>query len=365
MKIKTKEDYISLINTIKNKVLLYENNAKYKNKYQIYLANGKRLNFEIKPQNIAHLLGIHLDYLRSTGLFKNKDAYDLLKEFLGRSSFVYNQVKDGHLAYDLMFSKYIYIKLDSFEKIIRYSNPEEIEFICCYDKSRTYQLGLEKDYPCDYFIAKKDLDGNIHILGLINKGAYCVPVSSMTFEKDENQALKLKDLLYNQVLTYPNGIIINNSITNYYESNNLTLETKIETLKTLRNYTTLIPGVATDVSKDYEFMMGTFLQKEQKMEEYKEKLQQLKDIILGRQSKNNKKENIMVSNNLNNVPDKEYSNLIKKHQLLCKKMAYLSKQSAIVNEQLMLYVNQFESSKSENQNNIVKKLRKLIHKGVK
>lgn len=364
MEIRTKEQFDNLIDRIKNKVSLYEANGNHYNQYQMYLANGKKLTFEIKPQNIAHLLGIQFDYLKSSRLFKGKDAYEILKEFLERSYFVYDHVQKRHLAYNAMFSDYMETKLESFEKIIYYFSLDEIEFICNYDKSKTYKLNFEKDYPCDYFIAKKDSHGNIHLLGLINEENRYIPMSNITFLEGDEQISNLDGLLQNQILTYPNSILIANPVTNFNKSHHLYTKNKLEKIKTLKNYTTLVPSVSIDVSTDHQFVINGYLQKEQKLNAYKEKIGQLKEAILKRELLAIEQEDdleideeiIAIINAYNNdICNKEntsakttYSNLVQEHQLLSQKVEDLLEQLKNANAKLELYAKQIKELEQEN-----------------
>lgn len=172
MTIKTKDDFDFIVEKIKVLVERYENNVKHHNQYQFYLANGEKLNFEVFPQSIPHLLGISMDYLKATNLFKTKDYSVLLKEFLNSSSLIHQQVQKGCLRYESLFSPFVLDKIESFENSIYYFSPDDIEFVCKYERSKTYQLGLEKDYFCDYFIAKRDQENNLTFLGLIKQAIF-------------------------------------------------------------------------------------------------------------------------------------------------------------------------------------------------
>lgn len=280
MKIATKADFDSLIDHLKEIILRYENNVLHYNQYQIYFANGEKINFEILPQTVPHLLGIKLDYIRSTVFFKEQDAYKLLKEFLEQSYFVYQQVQKGYLSYNAIFSSHIIEKIEAFEKNIYFFNPNDIEFICKYDKSRTFQLGLEKNYPCDYFIAKKGYKGELYILGLVNQGNKYMPMSNLFFLNDENQMIKIRELLTNQILTFPNSIVIENIVTGFKNNRFLSVNSKLEKIKTLKNYTRFIKGTAIDVSSDYQFIMNGFQMKEDKINMYKIICRQFMQSIL-------------------------------------------------------------------------------------
>lgn len=279
MSINTKADFDYLINRIQDLVQKYENNVLHYNQYQIYLANGEKISFEVPPESIAHLLGVRLDYIISTNLFKNTDAYLLLKEFLENSYSVYRNVQEGRMSYSSLFSNYIEQKLDSFEKIIYYFDPNDIEFICKYDKSRTFQLGLEKNYPCDYFIAKKDKEENLHLLGLVRNGSVYMPMSNIYFPKDNTQYSNLKGLLMNQVLTYANTVLIYNSVSNFSKNPHLLISLKSKKIETLKKYASSIKGVTIDVAHDLQFILNGFALKDSKIKAYKMICEQLMEKI--------------------------------------------------------------------------------------
>ncbi len=269
MSIKTKEEYDNLIERIKNLIRRYENNVFHYNNYQVYLTNGDKLSFSFTEKSIPHLLGVRLDYLRATDLFKSQDAYDLLKEFLENSYSVYRRVQEGYMSFRSLFSDHIELKLKSFESLIYYFDPNDIEFVCKYDKSKTFQLGLDKNYPCNYFIAKKDNNGNLFLLGLIRSGNEFMPMSNIVFPNDEYQFSSLKGMLMNQILTFSNSIHIENLVKPLSSKRYLSLQAKLDKIGTLKKYGEPIKGVSLDVSSDYQFSVRGYIEKENKINMYK------------------------------------------------------------------------------------------------
>ncbi len=279
LQINTKAEFDQIIEKIDSLVKQYENNVLHYNQYQFYLANGDRISFEMLPQYIGHLLGIRLDYLRSTNLFKNQDSYSLLKEFLDNAYSVYQNVQAGHLSYKSIFSDYLEEKLETFENILYYLSPDDIEFVCKYDKSRTFQLGLETDYPCDYFFAKKSKNNDIYLLGLIRQTNAYAPMTSMIFHNDELQSSKLKKLFTNQILTFVNSMSITNPITNFRNTSHMNLPLKLEKVNKLNNYSRYGTGISIDISSEYQFAINGNIIKENKMKSYKIMCQQLAKAI--------------------------------------------------------------------------------------
>lgn len=367
MSIHTKEDFDRVIDKIKVLVERYENNVFHHNQYQLYLANGKRLFFEIQPCSIGHLLGIRLDYLRSIGIFKNKDAYLLLKEFLNNSNTIFCSIQQGHLTYNSLFSDFIEEKLISFEKNIYFFSPDEIAFVCKYDKSRTYSRGLEKKYPCDYFIGKIDDQQNLYFLGLIQNGNRCMPMSSLYFPNDDTIVSKVKGLLVNQVITYVNSVHIHNPITNFQNATYLSIPIKLKKMDILKRYSNLIDGVAIDVFYELQYLMNGYLMKNNKNDMYKMLYQQFKQSILEQESFpleqfTNIEEEQVDSEFLelvqayNSEVGKadvsknpiDYNHLLENYRLLEAQVCTLNQQLAEQKEKSIEYYNQIKTLRQEN-----------------
>ncbi len=361
MSISTKGEFDEIIEKIKSLVIQYENNSLHFNQYQIYLANGDKLSFEVSPKVVPHLLGIRLDYLIGTNLFKSQDAYSLMKDFLENSYSVYRYVQEGRLFYTSLFSRFLEEKLETFEKIIYYFDPSDIEFICKYDKSKTFQLGLETNSPCDYFIAKKMNNGDIYLLGLVRQGNIYMPMSSMTFRNDENQITGLKSLLLNQVLTFSSNILINNEVTHFNHSGRLNVSNKLNKINTLKKYASQIKGVSVDVSNDYQFVTTGYTMKDNKINDYKMVCQQLKEAILERKlftldEKDADAELVSLVNayndgactNGNEQALKSYSTLALEYDSLVKKVCNLELQLEKEEEQSAAYYKRVQALEEEN-----------------
>ncbi len=283
LSITTKSEYDELIEQIGELIKEYEENNLYHNEYQFYLASGPTLKFTFGEQNIGHLLGINLDYLRATNLFKNKDAYSLLKEFLENSYTVYRQVQAGRMSFKSIFSDYITDKLEIFKTVSTYFSPDDIELVCQYDKSKIYQSGDEQDYPCDYFIVKKNNKGDLFVLGLIDKGTVCFPMTSMLFQNDEKQTEKLKRLLQNQTITYVNTIDISNPVTKFENKNHVNLLQSAKKIANLKTYRNMIAGVAIDSAYQHQYIINGYLQKQEQLKLYKNLFEQLKTKMLAQE----------------------------------------------------------------------------------
>ena len=219
-----KYQYDEIIEKLQECLKYYQSYYARDNKYTLYLANGERINFEYNDGNIPHLLGVDITYLSSTVGIRGKNSYEVLKKFLDDSYSIYNKLK-GDLSH--VFSKYIDIKLGSFQDLIVPLSPGEIYFACKYDSSRKYQSDDEISYNADYYIARKTLDKSILLLGLVKKDNYYYPQSSRLISEDLiNKELKV--LLTNQVVTFVNNI----RIENYQNGYNSELKNSLEMKKT-------------------------------------------------------------------------------------------------------------------------------------
>lgn len=367
MTIHTKADFDNLIDRIRDIVEKYENNVLHYNQYQIYLANGERIFFEVSPWSIAHLLGIRLDYIKSTNLFKNTDPSLLLKEILENSYSVYRHVQEGRLSYSSLFSNFIEQKLSSFEKIIYYFDPNDIEFVCKYDKGRTYQLGLEKNYFCDYFIAKVDKEENLHLLGLIRNGNSYTPMTNLYFPKDDRQFTNLKRLLMNQLITYVNNISISNSVTEHKNNHYLHMSLKLKKLEGLKRYANSIKGLTIDTAYDLQFVLNGLAMKDNKINVYKMVCQQFREkikeheIFSLEQLEDSTKEqldsemvlmvrtyNDEICNVDNSKAQKTYSDLLGQYKNLEEQVFLLQQQLEVSKQEASSYFEQLQELEEEN-----------------
>lgn len=62
----SKYQFEQIITKLEEAVKLYKNTDYRYNENKIYLSNGQVLEFEFKPQNIPHLLGINIVNLRNS-----------------------------------------------------------------------------------------------------------------------------------------------------------------------------------------------------------------------------------------------------------------------------------------------------------
>lgn len=367
--IQTKSEFDELISKIMKLVKEYERNSMYHNEYQIYLASGQNIKFTFGEQNIGHLLDINLDYLRATGLFKNKEGYPLLKEFLENSYTVYRQVQEGHMSFKLIFSDYISDKLEIFEMITNYFSANDIELVCQYNKSRIYQVDEEIDYPCDYFIVKKNLQGDLLVLGLIDKGNICYPMTSMLFKMDETQNNKLRKILQNQVITYVTTINIKNPVNNFQKISRLNLDQCLKKNTKLKICRNLFPGVSVDSISHHEFITNGYIQKLEQLKSYKNLFVQFKNKIDSHelfeldQLSPEIKENLdaewidmiqsyndqLCTQSTSNIVQKTYTNLLTENNQLSDEVVSLQEQLEQVKKEKEQLVSQITQIQAQNE----------------
>lgn len=227
----------------------------------IFLSSGEKLNYSVPKNRIAHLLGINTDYLRSTGIFREDNAYDLLKELSNNAYKIHQLSRNGVISYSNLFSPYIKNKLEAFIENIKI-NIFQTELVCKYESRKTYTIS-EKRQKYDYIIVKKYPDtGKYGILGLVKApGEFnYVPMSSQLYNTEEELDKALEELIQNQDITIMNGMTVSNiNVDNdYNKSYTLPLDIKYTKLKKLKEYK-INYNCGIDVTQDYEYSLSETL----------------------------------------------------------------------------------------------------------
>jgi len=170
----------------------------------LYLANGDIINIKVTKNNIPHLLGVNLDYLAQSNMFKSDaDAYTRLKYFLDNSyRFSRLVIDQKKLDFDLMFSDYIDEKVESFINNIKI-RTDDIQFVIKYDGEKTYQLENIPDI-CDYYIIRK-INQDYYVLGLTRyeNTTNFNPVTSRKYSNEEDFEKFVSRIAKKQEITYP------------------------------------------------------------------------------------------------------------------------------------------------------------------
>ena len=203
----SKYQFEQIITKLEEAVKLYKNTDYRYNENKIYLSNGQVLEFEFKPQNIPHLLGIDIVNLRNSKILIATKPLDMLEELIDRYTAIYQKFVRGEIAYFDIFSPYIKEKIDSFETILKCS-INDIYFVSEYSLPRAYLNGERNNYGCQYYIAFDDGKREISFLGLKkDEDEYYYSPSSIISSSDEKTSDKLlSDLISNQRIMLVNCV---------------------------------------------------------------------------------------------------------------------------------------------------------------
>ena len=216
----SKYEFGQLIEKLEKAVKFYkETNYKF-NENKIYLSNGKTLEFMFKPQNIPHLLGIDVAYLRKINLLKANKPFDMLEELIERYDIIYKKIESGQIYYYNIFSPYIEKKISSFVTVLK-CNIENTFFVSEYVLHRTYLNGQQNNYGCQYYIAFKE-KSKLIFLGLKKQDDdyYYSPSSIICAFDVATKENILEALIKNQRIMLINCINIKNiGISNYLKNN--------------------------------------------------------------------------------------------------------------------------------------------------
>jgi len=192
-------EFNDLIDQLDDCLMWYEKSNVEDVRYRMYMSNGEAINIEFSKQSIPHLLGIDINYLRSTGIYKGS-PYSILEDIIENPNRLYGQFKSKNMEPELVFSKHIYKKLNNFKKVCGI-NIFNIEFIVNYKSHNSYITGEQK-LDGDYYIATKIDDDTLSIVGLKENGNLHKPQTNIELDKNDPDSEKfLSQLLTNQILT--------------------------------------------------------------------------------------------------------------------------------------------------------------------
>lgn len=241
------EDLFNKINEIIN--FIEKTNYSYR-RQQIYFSNGEKITISTPNESIAHLIGINLDYLRSTRIYKNKNSFELLKEMSENAYTIYQAACKGIINYDKLFSKYILNKIEGFHQNIKI-DTNDIEVVCKYNSEKNYTSGdLTEKY--DYIIVKRYSNGKIGILGLVNNDYTYAPMSNQLYNSFQEAKENLEKYLKNQEITLINGLNLYDINSDYQSKFHPTINSKLEKFNILKKYKHIF-NCSIDISGEYEF----------------------------------------------------------------------------------------------------------------
>ncbi len=253
-----------LAEKIKKCISFYERKQMSKIIYNLHMDNGEDISISFVDNNIAHLLGIDTEYLKSTGYFKGS-SYNILKEVIDNPYRVSKMVRDGHLNYKSFISDYAFDKTENFQLLCSF-DLSKLEFICSYSKDRFITANSRKNtenavystdiipLEGDYYIAFNTKD-KLVILGLKKNGRRYYPMTNRIINFDNNEEMDfLYNLLANQNITAPTYINKYDSRRYYNIGKKFYIYTKekIEKLRRLSFYREEY-GCSVDVASGYLF----------------------------------------------------------------------------------------------------------------
>ncbi len=252
-KVSSYDDFYDYVDMLKSDMDWYERSGFSNKIMHLGLDNGERLRVSFSLSSIAHLLGIQVEYLKSTGVYsKTATAYSIIKSIISNPIKIANLVACGYLTWDKFLSDFAFVKANSFCRMFSYL--DDIKFICKYDKSSSYTTGYSA-LDGDYYVAYQYNDGLL-IVGLKKDGEYYKPITNRYVSNDDKF---LNVLLTNQVVTVPNYVYMYYLATNTY-GNKFTIfqDKKIQMLADAKEYADTYQATC-DVSLGYSYALGSLI----------------------------------------------------------------------------------------------------------
>lgn len=248
----------SLFGEIK-KIITFVEEKNYSNRrQQVFFANGERITISLPDDSVPHLLGVNINYLRATGLFKSINSFELLKEMCDNPYTIHSNASKGIINYDTLFSKHILKKLESFHQNLRL-DINEIDVVCKYNPEKCYLQGeLTEKY--DYLFIKRYANGKFGILALTKNsfGYNYTPMSNQLYDSYDEIKEKLEKYLKNQDITIISGIKLYNTNSEYKTEFHTPLTCKEEKFAILKTYKSNF-NCTIDVSGEYDFCLDKLM----------------------------------------------------------------------------------------------------------
>lgn len=233
----TKDDYKKLISDSRETVEFF-NPAKNKivlNTYSLFLSNGDRINFSFNENNVPHLLG----FKNLERIDKNsRGAYYTLKKLVENDSFrrnTINNIEKREGNFNNYMSKHYSSKIKAIKSQTTAPYPNDVYFVCKFNPAVNYGTGeIDKYNNCEYYIGRKDKDGNLLLLGLVknNFNIYAPRTNRLINKNDIDE--ELSKLLQNQTICFVNGLTINSSL-GYENKTSLKTTDKMDILQKIIN----------------------------------------------------------------------------------------------------------------------------------
>lgn len=254
MKIDTAK-FEEIIENITKNINLYERIQLYNNHYTLFLANGEILNIKFLRNNIPHLLGVNIDYLKLSNKFKpNASYYDNLNYFVENSFNFRKLVNEGSMSYSLMFSSYVDEKNYAFEKNSKI-RTDDMFYIVKYDREKTYKIEPKADI-CEYYIIRRS-NNKYYVLGLMKNENLYLPVSSRVYDDEENFDNFMARIANKQEITYAYSMSVKNKYGNYNENFVVNINEKEKLINRVIKASEKYDATAS-VVKDYSYFLNRY-----------------------------------------------------------------------------------------------------------
>ena len=217
-----------------------------KKSYLMFLSNGERIKIKIPKSSIHHLLGINTEYLKSTGLYKGMNSYEIMLDFIKNSNEAFQKHESGIINLDKILSPYINKKLDSLIENLNI-NTNCCEMICKYDRGKTYGYSADFDDMSYLILQKKNEKYYVLKLAMSEDGT-CFPMSNQVFNSYEECKENLSSYLIYQELTLLNNLWVyyNNSIIGKFYILEYERRERLEKLKKLSEDFECTPNIIAD-----------------------------------------------------------------------------------------------------------------------
>lgn len=217
-----------------------------KKSYLMFLSNGDRIRVKIPKTSIPHLLGINTEYLKSTGLYKGMNSYEIMLDFIKNPNEAFQKHESGIINLDKILSPYINKKLDSLTENLNI-NTNCCEMICKYDRGKTYGYSADFD-DMSYLILQKKNEKYYVLKLAISEDGTCFPMSNQVFNSYEECKENLSSYLIYQELTLLSNLLVyyNNSTVGKFPILEWDRKQKLEKLKKLSEDFECTPNIIAD-----------------------------------------------------------------------------------------------------------------------
>lgn len=191
----SEEDLNLILDAIEENLNLYLHNKVNIRNFSINLSNGESEYFNLHKSTIAHLLGINIDYLISTGFFYSSDkSYDILLDLLNNRARLINLVKMGKINLGILFSDHIFEKNIIFRDLFNL-DLDNFLFASSLISNRYTNLNSSKDRPLllAYKINSDEEEYRIVILSKLTLSKYRGILSHRYYDNKQDF---IKDIKY-------------------------------------------------------------------------------------------------------------------------------------------------------------------------